>query len=131
MLRIKLTACVVFALFSGGAFAQTPAADDALVGNWIHDGYDGVFTQLEVEDNGKFVFRQQHTHDLRRAYMCGKLKDEGDVLVLRVENYKERLANGDIIQSAGAQEKRFDVKSRSARRLVVTVGGETVVLNLT
>ena len=98
------------------------------------DSLEGISDDIRThyrEENGKFVFRQQHTQDLRRAYMCGKLKDEGDVLVLRVENYKERLASGEILQATGTQEKRFDVKSRSDRRLVVNVGGQTVVLNLT
>lgn len=131
MLRIKFVICLFMACCMGSVFAGTPQTDNELAGNWTHDSFDGVFTQLEIEDSGKFVFRQQHSNDLRRAYMCGNLTDEGDVLRLRVQNHKERLVNGEIVQASGVQEKSFTVKSRSARRLVVTVGTQTVVLNLT
>ena len=102
--------------------------DATLSGNWIHQSYDGIFTQLEIEQNGKFTFREVHSRDLRRAYMCGNLADGGDVLNLRVKQQKERDISGIISQASGESKLKFDVRSRGDKRLVIDVDGRTVVL---
>ena len=123
---------IVIAFF---LLAATPAVADAvsdaspLEGNWTHNSYDGVFTQLEIEADGKFVFRELHSQDLRRSYMCGFLTDNGDRLSLAIGQHKERSRGGDISQAVGKSQGEFTVLARSENRLVISVDSRTVVLH--
>lgn len=121
--------CFLFMLLFAPAYSY--AADtETLAGNWTSLSHDGVLTQLEVEENGKFIFRQQHSQDLRRSYMCGSLTDEGNSLELEIQAYKERKRDGQVEEAIGAQFDSIPVSSRSGSRLVVTIGQKTVVLEL-
>lgn len=110
--------------------AQNASTVQSLTGNWTSETANGVFTQLEVSTSGKFVLREQHSNDLRRAYLCGHLTDRGATLALEVKAMKERLANGDIEQNLGEQTITLDVIRRTDRTLTVTYDRRTIVLNL-
>lgn len=127
MPRLLSLFCLFLTLIAGPAFADSNAPTE-LAGNWTSQSHSGVFTQLKIEDNGRFVYRQLHSADLRRSYKCGALTDAGDALNLEIKQNKERSADGAIAQAAGTQSERIVIRSRSANRLVVTIDAETVVL---
>ncbi len=130
MRLIQATLCFVFILLSSSAIAQNSNDTQGLTGNWTSETADGVFTQLEVTPSGKFILREQHSRDPRRAYLCGRLTDRGTTLALDVKAMKERLINGDIEQNVGEQTITLDVVRRSNRTLVVKYDQRTIVLNL-
>jgi len=129
MQRIFSLALVVLAFMAAPADAATDDDSLALAGNWISESRDGVFTQLEIEVSGKFVFRELHSRDLRRSYMCGTLSDGGDALSLRVQQFKERSRSGQIAQAVGGSSETFVIRSRSERRLILQIDSRTVVLD--
>ena len=129
MQRIILIVTFFFMSITGSAWAAGDIADATLEGNWVNENHNGVFTQLEIEENGKFVFRELHSKDLRRSYMCGKLTDLGDALSLDVQQKKERTVSGHVSQAVGASSDMFAVQSRSAKTLVLRIDKRTVVLH--
>ncbi len=130
MRLIQATLCFVLVMLASSAMAQTSSTMQSLAGNWTSETADGVFTQLEVSTGGKFVLREQHSRDPRRAYLCGHLTDRGSTLALDVKGMKERLINGDIEQNVGEQTITLDVIRRTDRTLIVTYDQRTIVLNL-
>ena len=129
MSRLVFLFCLLLTVTAAPAAAEkhNHAVGD-LAGNWVSHGSTGVFTQLEIQDNGRFVFRQLHSADLRRSYKCGHLTDAGSTLDLEVQQQKERSAQGEIAQASGMHSERIVVKSRTANTLVVTIDARTVVL---
>lgn len=129
MQRITLIATFFLMLLSGSAHAAGGIEDSSLVGNWVNENHNGVFTQLEIEASGKFVFRELHSDDLRRSYMCGKLTDAGDALQLAIEQHKERARSGDISQAVGRTQGEFLVQSRSGNTLILRIDSRIVVFS--
>ena len=106
------------------------ATDDAgLAGDWSGISSDGVLTQLHFDADGNFTFRERHSQDLRRAYMCGSYEVQGDVVGLAIQLRKERTADGVVEQAAGEQRGQVLIQSRSANSLVVTIDSRTLVLS--
>lgn len=131
MIKARLIPVLLTALFALSAHADNANSTQSLTGNWISESATGVFTQLEIADNGRFVFRQIHTSNLSRDYLCGNLTDRGDELVLNVGAMKERTAGGDISELVGQTTLTLDVVRRSDRQIVVNYKQRTVVLQLT
>ena len=129
MQRITYIVTFFILLLAGGAQAASGVEGDVLEGNWINESHDGVFTQLEIEANGQFVFREMHSKDLRRSYMCGKLTDLGDALDLEIGQQKERTRSGHVSQAVSGYSSQFLVESRSANTLVLRIDARVVVLS--
>lgn len=127
MLRFAVVTTLL-ALLSLSATAE-PALGSDLVGSWSGRSITGVATQLDIQANGRFVLRQQHTEDLRRDYLCGSLTDTGGELVLSVESMKERLENGDIEQLAGDATVVLPVHRRTGQTLIIDYKSKTIVLS--
>jgi len=131
MTKTRCAAAFLLLLFSLAAPANAQSDAITLQGNWISESVDGVFTQLEVESSGRFVFRQIHAGNLGRDYMCGNLADRGDELVLKVGAKKERSASGVISEMVGQTTLKLEVVRRTASQLVLNYKSDTVIFQLT
>lgn len=129
MRRLQVAFFVLVLCFSGAVAAQDANNEKSLAGNWTGRTADGIFTQLEVTANGKFIFREQYSSDPRRAYLCGRLTDLGDTLSLNVRQMTERLADGAIEHAVGETTMVVDVIRRSGSELVVRFDDRTIILN--
>ncbi|MFK7887410.1 MAG: hypothetical protein AB8G16_11155 [Gammaproteobacteria bacterium] len=130
MIKVRFIAVLTSLFVALCCHADNAPGASAIQGNWINESASGVFTQLEVAENGRFVFRQIHAKNLGRDYICGNLADRGDELVLNVGAMKERSAGGDISELVGQTTLKLDVVRRSEHQLVLKYKRSTVVLQL-
>jgi hypothetical protein len=130
MIKLRFVVVLLISMLSWSTHANNETPNSPLAGNWISESAAGVFTQLEVQSSGRFVFRQIDAESLSRDYMCGNLTDRGDRLELKVGAMKERSASGQISEMVGQTTVVLDVVKRTGNQLVLSYKRDTVVLQL-
>lgn len=130
MIKLRFIVVLLVSMLSWSTHANSQTSTTTLAGNWISESATGIFTQLEVETSGRFVFRQIDAGSLSRDYLCGNLTDRGDRLELKVGAMKERSASGEISEMVGQAILTLDVVKRTENQLVLQYKRDTVVLQL-
>ncbi|NNM21436.1 MAG: hypothetical protein HKO55_09220 [Gammaproteobacteria bacterium] len=98
-----------------------------LPGTWHTDALNGERAELQLGNDGSFVFNQ--FGDSTRTYMCGAWNGDVETLNLTVKALKRQTEDGAIEQAAGTYQETAPILSSQRDRMIVVIDGQKLVFN--
>lgn len=104
-----------------------PLEAELLPGTWHAEAFDGDQTELQLRNDGSFVFNQ--FGDNTRTYMCGDWNGDVETLNLTVKALKQQTEDGTIEQAADTYQETATILSSQRDRMIVVINGQKLVFN--